>query len=173
MPLAGRNVADSIRPHLAPLALVIVSLVPLWLLGWLVEIALVRLWQPPQGFSLPYLSTVVARPLAGFRGLQHEIMFAFWLVMLLCFVSTRSTVDGAHRATVRFLFGFLTTWIAVASYSLLIALALVLPYDYLSVRIDAGEFTFTLVQAIILCEAVVIVAVASRRFWKRKAQPST
>ena len=41
-----RSFAELIKPHLAPLALVIFSLVPLWLLGCLVEIGLVRLWAP-------------------------------------------------------------------------------------------------------------------------------
>jgi hypothetical protein len=157
-----KNVFQFLKQEASSVLLVLLSLIPLLLCGWLLDISLIQ-WSTRVGESLPTLSTFsgwVHSWIAGYRGLPQEIMLCIWVLMVLSLViNALFAVDHAvFRA--RFMYSFVFVWLLAVSLALAILSACASPFDLLLARIEDGRtLSIQVVRTLLVAELALLIVI--------------
>ena len=155
-----KNVFQFLKQEASPVLLVLLSLIPLLLCGWLLDILLIQ-WSTRVGESQATLSTFsgwVHSWIAGFRGLPQEVMLCIWVLMVLSLViNALFAVDqGVFRA--RFMYSFVFVWLIAVSLVLAILSACVSSFDLLLARIEDGRaLSIQVVRTLLVAELALLI----------------
>lgn len=163
----------SVKKEAGILALAVLSFPPLFILGSLLDILLVHQYAACEemGFALPYLSQWVFRYLAGYRFIPHQMMFCFWLLMIVAWLGFYFSSNDSMLFRSRFVISWLIIWLVALTVSGFIIMAVLLPYDLLLIRFpDRGTYTGfeILIMAAIVFEALLILFIPVYFMTRRK-----
>ena len=150
--------------------LVLLSFIPLFFIGSLLDIFLTHLYARTEKgeTALPVISQWVHDSIAGHRLLPQEIMICFWVLMVLLFIVNALTAGDQQQFRIRFIYSFLFTWLLSITTASFIALACALPFDLLLSRVGEGDMFCSLFRIILLFELTLIVIIpAGVLIWTR------
>jgi len=167
-----KNVLEFLKQEAPSILLLLISLVPLLLCGWLLDISLIQ-WSTrveEQEMALPILSRWVHTWFAGDRGLPQEIMLCLWMLMLLGFVASAMFANDQPTFRMRFMYSFAFVWILAISLVLAVLVACAAPFDLLLARLDDGQTpSIPLFRTILVAELILLVVVpVGIIFFKRR-----
>ena len=115
-----KSVFTFVRQEAPSVFLVFVSLIPLVLLGWILDIVLIQWFSRvgEQGAVTPAVLPWVLHWVAGHRGVPQEMMLCFWLLMMLSLVFTALLSSDQTTFRTRFMYSFFFAWILAISVAL-------------------------------------------------------
>lgn len=162
-----------IMEELAPVFLVLLSFVPLFFIGCILDISLTHFFASAKenGAGLNMISRWVYNNMAGFRFLPQEIMTGFWLFMILILIVNLFHSTDLQRFRVRFIYAFLFSWGAALTAAVCIGFACLHPFDLLLARLDATSGFGRVIETLLVVELMMIPIIAAGFFvWKKTRQ---
>ncbi len=150
-----------LKQELASVVLVLVSFIPLFFIGSLLDILLTHFYAHVENGTsvLPIISKWVYASMAGRRFLPQEIMACFWLLMVIFFILNAFFVKDRHQFRMRFICSFLFTWILAVTTATLIGFACISPFDLLLARLEEDGLFDHIIRVILVFELVLIVLI--------------
>ena len=144
-----------------PIMLVLISFLPLFFIGSLLDIFLTHLYAAAEKgeTALPVISRWVHNSIAGNRMLPQEMMSCFWLLLVILFIANVLTSHDQRQFRIRFIYSFLFTWLLSITTAFFIALACILPSDLLLSRIDGQGLLSGIIRIILIIELALVVIV--------------
>jgi hypothetical protein len=152
-----KSVFDLIRRELLSFVLLLFSIMPLFILGLLLDLALVQLYVRGNDIELPVLSQWVYNAMAGYRSLPLKFMLSFWLLMMLSFILSGLTSTSQEQFRLRFYYSYLMIWLLTATFAGFLFLACLVPFDYLSARLEDG-YIGGFLHIIIALQVILIIS---------------
>jgi glucan phosphoethanolaminetransferase (alkaline phosphatase superfamily) len=159
-----------IKQELALVFLVLLSFIPLMLMGFILDILLVHFFSMLNGNigGLNAVSLWVYNHLAGYRFLSQELMAGFWFLMIISFIVIFSPPGDPLQLRFRFLFSFLFLWGAAISVAGGIAFACIKPFDLLLARVEDTTWVGNSLSTGLAAELAVILFLPIALFlWKK------
>ncbi|MFH0726258.1 MAG: hypothetical protein V2B19_07930 [Pseudomonadota bacterium] len=150
--------------------LVLLSFIPLMLMGFILDILLVHFFSMIKG-NISGLNTVslwIYNHLAGYRFLPQELMAGFWFLMIISFIVIFSPPGDPQQLRFRFLYSFLFLWGAAVSVAGGIAFACIKPFDLLLSRVEDATWVGNSLPTVLIGELLVILFLPIVFFlWKK------
>jgi len=141
--------------------LILVSFIPLFFMGSLLDILLTQFYahvENGKGVLTP-ISQWVYESMAGHRFLPQEIMACFWVLMVILFILNAFFPKDQQQFRIRFIYSFLFTWILAITTSTLIAFGCVAPFDLLLSRLEEDGLFDGIIHSILLLEVMLIILI--------------
>lgn len=173
--MAMKAPKSRIIEELAPVFLVLLSFVPLFFIGCILDISLTHFFASAKesGAGLNMISRWVYDNMAGFRFLPQEIMTGFWLFMILSLIATLFHSADHQRFRIRFIYAFLFSWGAALTAAVCIGFACLHPFDLLLARLDATSGFPRAIETLLVIELLMIPLMVAGLFMRKKTRPST
>jgi hypothetical protein len=151
------------------------SAVAFFFIGCLLDLALIYLFDCGQKgeTALPTLSLWVYDSMAGHRFLAQELMMAFWAFMVLCLVINAVGAGDHQQFRIRFVYSFLFTWVLAISCAGAIALACLLPFEFMLARVEGSCLICVLIRIVLLCEIILTVGIPLWLLIRKKRRTPT
>jgi hypothetical protein len=165
-----------IKQEMAPIFLVLLSFIPLMLIGFLLDILLVHFFSMLKGniSGLNAVSLWIYNHLAGFRFLSQELMAGFWFLMIIAFIVIFSPPGDPQQLRFRFLYSFLFLWGTAVSVAGGIAFACIKPFDLLSARVEDPTWVGNSLPTVLIAELLIILFLPIAFFiWKKTRAAKT
>ena len=150
-----------LKRELASVVLILVSFIPLFFMGSLLDILLTHFYAHVENgkTALPIISQWVYESMAGHRFLPQEIMAGFCLLMVIFFILNAFFAKDQQQFRMRFIYSFLLTWILAVTTATLIVFACVAPFDFLLSRLEEDGLFDGVIHSILLLELVLIILI--------------
>jgi len=147
-----------LKRELASVVLILVSFIPLFFMGSLLDILLTHFYAHVENgkTALPIISQWVYESMAGHRFLPQEIMAGFCLLMVIFFILNAFFAKDQQQFRIRFIYSFLFTWILAITAATLIAFACVAPFDLLLARLEEDSLLARIIHVILVFELMLI-----------------
>jgi len=141
--------------------LVLVSVIPIFFMGSLLDILLTHFYAHVESgkAGLPTISQWVYESMAGRRFLPQEIMACIWILMLILFILNSFFAKDQQQFRMRFIYSFLLAWILAMTAATLIVFACVAPFDLLLARLEEDSLFDGIIHIILLLELMLIVLI--------------
>jgi hypothetical protein len=166
-----KSVMHFLRHEVASVVLVLISFIPLFFIGALLDILLTHFYSRFENdqTTLPIISKWIHDSIAGYRFLPQELMVCFWILMVLLFIFNALISNDQQQFRIRFIYSYLFTWALALTTALLIAFASTLPFDLLLARVDEPSLFCNVIHLIMVLELVLIVMIsAGLIFWRKR-----
>jgi len=149
------------KQELASVVLCLVSLIPLFFIGSLLDILLTRFYAHVENGKavLPIISQWVYESMAGHRFLPQEIMACFWTLMVILFILNAFFAIDPQQFRIRFIYSFLFIWVLAITTATLIVFSCVAPFDLLLARLEEDFLLDSIIRAILVFELMLIVLI--------------
>jgi hypothetical protein len=149
-----------VKQELASIIIVLLSFVPLFFMGAILDILLTRLYthSGDKEAALPIISEWVNDIIAGHRFLPQEIMISVWLLMVLLFILNAVSSKEQHQFRLRFIYSFLFIWVFTIAIAVSIAFACIAHFDLLLARMEGGPLE-TMIRLVLLVEIVLVAII--------------
>jgi hypothetical protein len=153
----------TLQPHvkqdLAPVFLVLLSFIPLMLMGFILDILLIHFFSFIKGDPgrLNVASLWVYHHLAGFRFLPQELMAGFWFLMIISFIIFFYRPGDPQQFRLGFFYSFLFIWGVAVSVAGSIAFACIMPFDLLLARVEDTTWVGNSLPKLLIVELLVIL----------------
>ena len=150
-----------LKRELASVVLVLVSFIPLFFMGSLLDILLTQFYAHVENGKvvLTPISQWVYESMAGHRFLPQEIMICFWVLMVILFILNAFFAIDQQQFRIRFIYSFLFTWVLAITTATLIAFGCVAPFDLLLSRLEEDGLFYGIIHSILLLELMLIILV--------------
>jgi hypothetical protein len=150
-----------LKQELASVVLILVSFIPLFFIGSLLDILLTHFYAHVENGTavLPIISQWVYASIAGHRFLPQEIMACFWILMVILFILNAFFATDRQQFRIRFIYSFLFTWILTMTTAILIVFACVAPFDLLLARLEEDGLFDRIVHVSMVFELMLIVLI--------------
>jgi hypothetical protein len=171
-----KNVSIFVKQELASVALVLLSYVPMFFIGSILDILLTHFYAQVENkaTALPLISQWIYNAMAGWRFLAQELMLCFWLFMVLCLVFIAFISEDQNRFRVRFAYAFSFSWLLTIAMASFIAFACAAPFDLLCARIGDESVFASVVHAILLSElGLILVSPVVLIMWRKLRRRKT
>lgn len=171
-----KSPAPDIKQELAPIFLVLLSFVPLMLIGFVLDILLIHFFSMVKGntVGLNAASLWIYDHLAGYRFLPQELMAGFWFLMVISLIIIFSKPGDSQQLRFKFLYSFLFIWGTAVSVAGGIAFACVKPYDLLLARVEDATWVGNGLHTLLIAEwGVILLLPIALFFWKKASAAKT
>jgi hypothetical protein len=150
-----------LKRELASVVLILLSFIPLFFIGSLLDILLTRLYSRVQNeeVALPIISQWVHASIAGYRLLPQEVMACFWLLLVLCFICNILIASDQQQFRIRFIYSFLFIWLLAITTASFFAFACVSPFDLSLARLDEQRAFCNIIHIALLFELMLILII--------------
>lgn len=148
-----------LKQEFASVALVLLSFMPLFFIGSLLDILLTYFYALVENRKtvLPPISQWIHESIAGYRFIPQEIMAGFWMLMVLCLILNAFSAKDQQRFRIRFIYSFLFTWVLAIMTATLITLACAMPFDLMLSRLDENGISCSIIHIILLIEVMLML----------------
>ena len=166
-----KSVMHFLRREVASVVLVLISFIPLFFIGSLLDILLTHFYSRFENdqTALPIISKWIHDSIAGYRFLPQELMVCFWILMVFLFIFNALISNDQQPFRIRFIYSYLFTWALALTTALLIAFACTVPFDLLLARVDEPSLFCNLIHLIMVFELVLIVMIPMGLiFWRKR-----
>jgi hypothetical protein len=150
-----------LKRELASVVLILVSFIPLFFMGSLLDILLTQFYAHIENgkvFLTP-ISKWVYGSMAGHRFLPQEIMACFWVLMVIIFILNAFFAKDQQQFRIRFIYSFLFTWVLSIATATLIIFACVAPFDLLLARLEEDGLFNRIIHVVLLLELMLIILI--------------
>ncbi len=163
----------NIKHELTPIVLVLLSFIPLMVIGYILDVVLIHFFSQAQGNTAGFNSASlwVYNNLAGYRFLPQEIMTGFWLFMVLFFILNFFRSSDSQQFRIRFLLSFLFIWGSALTAAGCIVFACIQPFDLLLARLEDIPPFGKAIQNVLIAELLMIPLLPAAFFLFRKIRP--
>ena len=150
-----------LKQELASVVLILVSFIPLFFIGSLLDILLTHFYANIENAKevLPGISQWVYGSMAGHRFLPQEIMICFWVLMVIFLILNAFFAIDQQQFRIRFIYSFLFTWVLAITTATLIVFACVAPFDLLLSRLEEDGLFDGIIHSILLLEVMLIILI--------------
>ena len=150
-----------LKRELASVVLILVSFIPIFFMGSLLDILLTHLYAHADSgkTALPTILQWVYEYMAGHRFLPQEIMACFCMLMVILFILNAFFAKDQQQFRIRFIYSFLFTWILAITTTTLISFACLAPFDLLLARLEEDGLFVHIVHVILVFELMLIVLI--------------
>ena len=150
-----------LKRELASVLLIMVSFIPLFFMGSLLDILLTHFYAHVKNVKtgLPTLSQWVYASMAGHRFLSQEIMACFWVLMLILVMLNAFLAKDRQQFRIGFIYSFLFVWVLAISTAILIAFACIAPFDLLLARLEEDGLFDGIIHVILVVELMLIILI--------------
>ena len=159
-----------LKQELATVVLILVSFIPLFFIGSLLDILLTHFYANIENgkAGLPVISQWVYGSMAGHRFLPQEIMACFWALMVILFILNAFFVKDRQQFRMRFIYSFLFTWVLAMTTAALIGFGCVASFDLLLARLEEDGLFDRIIHVSMVFELMLIALIpAGLAIWKK------
>lgn len=143
------------------MVLVLVSFIPLFFMGSLLDILLTQFYARIENGKvvLPPISQWINESMAGHRFLPQEIMICFWALMVILFILNAFFAIDQQHFRIRFIYSFLLIWILAITSATFVVFSCVAPFDLLLARLEKDSLFDGIIHTILLLELMLILLI--------------
>ena len=150
-----------LKRELASVVLIMVSFIPIFFMGSLLDILLTHFYAHVENgkAGLPIISRWVYDSMAGHRFLSQEIMACFCVLMVISFILNAFFTKDQQQFRIGFIYSFLFIWVLAISTATLIAFGCIAPFDLLLARLEEDGPFDRIIHVILVVELMLILLI--------------